>query len=132
MQKSDLIYHLHETLPKITTENGYQTQLGAKVLYGIDVRSWQGEFELQWIDEITRPSEKLASGEAVEIVISAIGYCDRSDALGVSTEIEEDLRKALRSVSCLAGGQITVEKTFEQGSEFGAVEVLFRIIYQVL
>lgn len=130
MQIPDLLSHLSTTLPLIRPGNGYQTGLGLNVKYGIDVLAWQGDFEIQWIDEISRPSEQIGVS-IVEVIIDAIGYCDRETALTTGEKMRQDLQLALESVTCLAGGKQTIEKKYEQGSEFGAVQVRFTILYQV-
>lgn len=131
MLKSDLLSHLRDTLPLILPANGYQTTLGETVLYGIDVREWEGTYGIQWIDEQSSPTETKGLDQ-VDVTIDAVGYCDhRPEALETANKMEADILRALDSVSCLAGGKITLEKSIEVGSSRTAVQLIFRVAYQV-
>lgn len=129
MRKSDLINHLAETLPKITIENGYKTDLGRDCLYGLTELGWNGRYSLQWID--LREEDAGTGKKSVSIQISAVGYCDQRDALAESLDLELDINGALNSVSCLSGGKVTLEKNVET-RDHSAVEALFTIVYMVI
>lgn len=125
MSKSALLREIATELPKILVANGFHTNLGAVVQYGITIPSWREVDELQWLDasdDYQGISKSLAT-----VIVSAVGYGDRLSLLEKGIQIEEDLRKAF-SCCCLGRGRVSITKEVKETGDDCAINVVAEVV----
>jgi hypothetical protein len=129
VSKSALLREIAVKLTEILVSNGYQTNLGEKVQYGITVPSWRNVDEIQWIDGEEAYQERLKS--LATVTISAVGYGDRSELLEKGIRFEEDLKQCFAQC-CLARGRINVSKAVEESGDNSAINVVFEVVLPLI
>jgi len=121
VNKPQILAKLHDALTAITQANGYQTDLGAYVQYGITIPTWRGQYEIQWID--LEDSYQLRNERSLKAQVNSIGYGDRSTLRELSLSMQRDLEQAFGSF-CLGIAKVSYTKEVVESSEDSAVNLI--------
>ena len=124
MNKREILGKLHDALNAITQANGYQTDLGSYVQYGVTIPTWRGQYEIQWID--LEDQYQARTERLLMVQINSIGYGDRATLRELSLSMQQDLEKAIRSF-CLGLGRVSYRKEVIESSEDSAVNLVAEV-----
>lgn len=119
MNKAEILKRVDQELKLIQIANGFLTELGLNVQYGISGEGWEGSPGIQWVDGEDNYVKRDQSD--LLITVSAVDYGDRSQLLEKGINIECDLKKVFKSCG-LAQAKISIMKSVEV-AKLAAIQV---------